>query len=54
MRIYLIVFSTNLFVDSNVAGISQSVTIFDGDATNYHHLTFTKGLLTAYIKDTNP
>jgi hypothetical protein len=29
------------------------ITILDGDATNYHHLTFVDGILTTYIKDTN-
>jgi hypothetical protein len=36
------------------AGIDASVTIKDGDGASYHHFTFTKGILTAYVKDTNP
>lgn len=36
------------------SGITQSITIPDVDGVNYHHLTFTAGVVTAYLKDTNP
>lgn len=36
------------------AGISQAITIADNDGVNYHHLTFTDGLLTVYAKDATP
>lgn len=44
------------------AGAAQGITkdganvidIKDGDGTHYHHLTFTSGLLTNYVYDTNP
>ena len=32
----------------------QTITIKDGDGTHYHHLTFTKGLLTNYLLNTTP
>jgi len=37
-----------------VAGVDSTHTVKDGNGTNYHHYTFTKGILTAYVKDTNP
>lgn len=35
-------------------GMTQNVTVADNDGTNYHHFTFTNGILTSYVKDTNP
>lgn len=35
-------------------GLSQTITIPDINGTNYHHLTFSNGVLTAYVNDTNP
>lgn len=35
-------------------GITQNVTVPDIDGTNYHHFTFTNGILTAYAKNTTP
>lgn len=39
---------------SGTPGITQSFTIKDGDGTHYHHLTFTKGILSAYVWNTTP
>ena len=36
------------------SGITQNITIPDKDNTNYHHFTFTTGILTAYVKNTTP
>jgi len=35
-------------------GIDSTHTVLDGDGTHYHHYVYTHGLLTSYVKDTNP
>ena len=49
------------YVDTGLAtkqdtftGLTQTITIPDHNGTEYHHLTFSNGVLTAYLKDTNP
>jgi hypothetical protein len=36
------------------SGVTQSITIPDIDTINYHHFTFTCGILTGYVKNSTP
>jgi len=37
-----------------IQGLTQLVTIPDIDGVNYHHMTYTQGILTNYVLDANP